>query len=458
MTNTDAFVAHALNLRFEDIPAPVAEKAKIFLLDSLGVGIAGAGAPLTDTVRKTTLSWGTGDGVHVWGAGGLKASAPDAAFLNAFQIHGQEFDCVHEPAVVHPMAVILAALMAETETATAPVSGKELLAAITVAVDMASGLGVAVSSPIRFFRPANAGLFGATLGLSRLRGFSPEQTKGALGHALSFCSGTMQAHIEGLPSLALQVANAARAAQMAVDLVSAGIPGAQDALEGPYGYLALFEEAYDLTPVAESLGQAWRIAEVSHKPFPTGRAAHGGITLIRKLRAQGVTADNLDGLTLRAPPLIKRLVGRPRLENMSVSYARLCFQYSGAVALRHGTVTLEDFSQEALSDPVTAALGPRIHVEDDGTPDPAAFVPQIATARLKDGSTVTATIDAIYGAPADPMTHEDHLAKFHTCLAFGFGGPRPALAQQIIDRVEHIETLQDTSQLARLVAGKETPE
>ena len=291
-SNIDAIVAHGLNTRFEDLPAAVFESVKVFLLDSLGVGIAGAGAPLTAAVRACADGW-----AYTWGQGAGRQTAVNAAFVNAFQIHCQEFDCVHEPAVVHPMAVILAAVMAEIDSSDEAVDGKSLAVALAVAVDLAAGLGVAVTSPIRFFRPANAGLFGATLAISRLRGFTPVQTKSALGHALAFCSGTMQAHIEGMPSLALQVANGAKSAVMAADLASAGIPGAQDSLEGPFGYLTLFEESADLTPVVETLGKVWRIAEVSHKPFPTGRAAHGGIVLIQKLMQQGVTADNLDALT-----------------------------------------------------------------------------------------------------------------------------------------------------------------
>ena len=455
MTHTDRIVRHCLDTRFEDLPPGAVEKAKTFILDSLGVGIAGANAPLTAAVRNTLLQWSRGRHATVWGDGSFRTSAPDAAFINGFQIHCQEFDCVHEPAVVHPMAVLLSSLMAETERSTSHISGDDFITALAIATDLATGLGVAVTSPIRFFRPANAGLFGATAGLARLRGYTAEQTKSAMGHALSFCSGTMQAHIEGMPSLALQVANAARAAHMAVDFVEAGIPGAQDSLEGPYGYLNLFEETADLSGVAGSLGKVWRIEEVSHKPFPTGRAAHGGIVLIQKLRERGVTAENLRSLRLSAPPLIKRLVGRPLTDDMAVSYARLCFQYVGAVALTHGTVSLHDFSDEARSSASLHTLGQRITVLDDGTQDPAAFAPQIATAELENGETISETIDDLYGAPVNPMSTEDHLRKFRACVEFGFGQPTADIADRLIDLTDRLETLPDTSLLARLAAGKE---
>jgi len=43
----------------------------------------------------------------VWGTGQRLPVAAAAAMVNAYQIHSQEFDCVHEGAVVHPMAAIL---------------------------------------------------------------------------------------------------------------------------------------------------------------------------------------------------------------------------------------------------------------------------------------------------------------------------------------------------------------
>ena len=52
-----------------------------------------------------------------------------AAMLNAYQIHGQEFDCVHEAAVVHPMAAVLPALLGWAERE-GGVSGARLIRAV----------------------------------------------------------------------------------------------------------------------------------------------------------------------------------------------------------------------------------------------------------------------------------------------------------------------------------------
>lgn len=450
----EAFVRHGLQTTYMDLSPDAVAAVKTYLLDTIGVGIAGAAVPLTSQIRKAAAAWSGSGAANVWGSDGYRTTPANAAFVNGFQIHCQEFDCVHEPAVVHPLATILAALMAECD-AQGGVDGRTLTVAMAVAVDLAAGIGISATSPIKFFRPANAGIFGATLGVARLRNFSTEQTKDALGYALAFNSGTMQAHVEGKPALPVQIANAARGALMACDLAQQGVPGPHDSLEGPFGYFALFEDAADVSDVMAQLGKIWRITEVSHKPFPTGRAAQGGIVLMQMLRERGVTAENLERLTLCAPPLIHRLVGRPIRSEMSVNYARLCYQYCGAIALRTGHVGLEDFSRARLIDAATQDLGKRIQIIDDGTPDPAAFTPQIAVAQLTNGTEVEARIETLYGAPNNAMHETAHLEKFRGCVAFGFGQNRDDIAQQLITLTETLEEVPDVSVLSRLAAGLE---
>ncbi len=447
-----AFVSHALSLRWGAMPAAAQAAVKTFLLDSLGVGIAGAGAPLTANVRQAALAWAGAGDANVWGQGSYRTSAANAAFINGFQIHCQEFDCVHEPAVVHPMATILAALMATCDRE-GDVTGADLGAAIAAAVDVATGLGVAAQTPLKFFRPATAGIFGATLGVARLRGLSESQARNALGYALSFASGTMQAHTEGKPALPVQIANAARSAVMACDLAAAGMDAAQDSIEGPFGYLTLFEDAFDVGPVVASLGNVFRIAEVSHKPFPTGRAAQGGIVLARQAKAAGIAPDEIVSARLTAPPLIKRLVGRPAQAGMTASYARLCYQYSGALTLIDGHVGLKDFSTEALARVDVADLGAKITVVDDGQANPAAFTPQVLTLQLSSGAVREFTINSLFGAPADPLTPAQNEAKFRECCAFGFGGAREEIETAMIAAVTNLENLDDAGRLSRLASG-----
>src|SRR5688572_26131546 len=101
-----AFADHVVATRFQDLPPEALGAAKIFILDTLGVGIAGSGSPSARRLAEVQEAWGRGDEAHVWG-NGKRLPAPAAAFCNAYQVHSSEFDCVHEEAVVHAMTVVL---------------------------------------------------------------------------------------------------------------------------------------------------------------------------------------------------------------------------------------------------------------------------------------------------------------------------------------------------------------
>ena len=162
--------------------------AKIFLLDTIGVGISGSSASGADAILKVASHWGEGDAISVLGRTATLPAA-SAAFVNGFQIHCQEFDAVHEEAVVHAMSVVTASMLSEVSNRV--VSGQLFLKALIFGVDLACGLGLASRSGIRFFRPATAGAFGAVLAVSVLRGYKQAQLQSAWGHVYSQIPGTM---------------------------------------------------------------------------------------------------------------------------------------------------------------------------------------------------------------------------------------------------------------------------
>jgi 2-methylcitrate dehydratase PrpD len=270
----DKIVAHVERVAEHGVPDTVRAAAKTFIADTLAVGAAGCRTPWRGEVLDMLAATRGPPEATVFG-GGERLPLTHAAMLNPYQIHGQEFDCVHEGAVVHPMPAALPVLLGWAERE-GSVSGARLIRAVVVAVDVAATLGLCSRAPMRFFRPANAGGFGATVGLAMLAGLDGQQLRDAIGIYYGQCAGTMQAHSEGTPQLAMQMGFAARSAVTAVELARRGMPGPRAPITGEFGYFALFDGEADSAPFDE-LGKCWRIAEVSHKPFPSGRATHGGI-------------------------------------------------------------------------------------------------------------------------------------------------------------------------------------
>ena len=163
-----SFADHVVRTRFQDLPSDAIKAAKIFILDTFGVGTAGSSGPMACDLVDMQETWGHRGEARVWG-NGKRLPAPAAAMCNAYQVHNAEFDCVHEEAVVHAMTVVLPVAIASAERRKG-VSGADLIAAVTLGVDVAAGLGVAATTGLRFFRPATAGAFGGTAALGKLMG------------------------------------------------------------------------------------------------------------------------------------------------------------------------------------------------------------------------------------------------------------------------------------------------
>ena len=453
MSDRDAiwrFAEHVAGTDYDDLPESAAAAVRTFLLDTLGVGASGSAGPWTRRLVETQRLSCPGDQSRVW-SHGARLSAAGAATCNAYQIHNGEFDCVHEGAVVHTFTVPVAAALAWAERE-GGVTGRDFLTGLALGVDVACHLGVASKSPLRFFRPATAGAFGAAAAIGRLAGFDAPTLVNAFGVVHAQLSGTMQAHTEGSLVLGMQTGFSARNAIIACDMAARGLVAPQAVLEGPFGFFPLFEGEHALGPVLDQIGEVWRVTEVSHKPFPSGRATHAVVDACLGFRESlgldgAAAADAVEQVTARVPPLVHHLVGRVVTDDMDVNYARLCCRYVAACVLLRGRVGPEDFRADAMRNPDTLALARRVDVVVDGNPDPNALVPVTVEIALRDGRSETERVEVMYGHPARPMTRAAQLDKFRrNCEAAARPIPRAA-AERIIAAVARLESLPDVSAL-----------
>ncbi|GAB5480387.1 MAG: MmgE/PrpD family protein [Parasphingorhabdus sp.] len=370
--------------------------------DTLAGGAAGASSGEAQVLLAAVRAWGAGDEARLLGLTD-RLPAPSAAWFNGFAIHCLEWDAVHEPAVVHAMSVVTAALLASADRV-GGCEAEHFLTALAVGVDIASGIGVAATGAMQFFRPATAGIIGAALAVARLQGVPADKFADVMGLAYSQAAGTMQAHVEASIALPLQIANASRAAVTAVDLAMAGMDGPHDPLEGPFGYFKLFEPG-DLTRYTDSIGSGWLIEEVSIKPFPSGRASHGILGAIDDMIRDGsLDPTMVESVDVAAPPLIHRLVGRAYKSDITPSYARLCLPFLVPLMLRDQIIDPGCFHEQEFANPDLVKLGKQVTVRIDDNPDHNALAPQKLSIVLSDGSTIERTITDNLGSPTAPMS------------------------------------------------------
>ena len=442
-----ALVDFVHSTTFDDLTPEAIKYLKIFMMDTLAVGVAGRCSAGSDILVKAVESWGQGDQSRVIGMPDVRAPAPTAAFLNGYNIHALEWDGLHEYSVVIALCVPMAAMMAEADQNL--VSGKDFMTAFCVAVEVAVTLGGASETAPRFFRPAVAGLMGAAMGLAKMRGYSREQTLQVLGLAYSQASGTMQAHWEGVMMLAMQVGVSARAAVCAVDMAAAGAQAPVDVLLGKFGFFTLIETADNIDESLAAMGGAgdnvWKITETAHKPYPAGRATQSVLTMFNEIFSQHIIDVNeIEEIKVEVPPLIMLLVGRPLTEKMTSSYARLCLKYVGPMRLLNGSIDPRLYPEGTGASDEIKELGERFNIVLNDITDPNALGPQSLTIKLKSGEEYKAHCDIPYGSPGNRMNKAAREEKVRTCFEVG---ARQADPQALIDRIELIEDMADVRAL-----------
>lgn len=452
-----------LSTRFEDLPREAVDSATVFFLDTVGVACAGRLAPKLDELTAAAAAWGEAptQGAAIWNTG-LRVPAAVAALCNGYQCHALEYDCVYEPGVILPAAPVFAALLAKTEQLVAqerPPSGRDLLRAFTVALEVSCTLAAASESAMFFFRPATTGVFSALAALACLDPLPREQLRYAFGIAYSQACGPMQAHEEGSMMLAMQMGFAARNAVQAHDMARVGITAPVEILGGRFGFFHNFEHGGAIEEALAQMGQPWKVTQLSHKPFPSGRVTHGVIHTMRQLsRELGLDAGNalsrIRAIHVELPPLGMRLVGRPMVHRPTPNYARLCVPYVAAAEVLYGGVDPTSFTPERLNRADVETLGRRVTTAEKPHPNPNAFYPQSLTLELADGTRVQREIPHAWGHPLLPLSRAEREDKFRLCwrLSRETSPQGEARMQEAIAWLDRLSEVQDVRPLLDLLA------
>src|SRR3979490_2581039 len=144
---TATLAAYVANLKFEDIPPHVLERAKILTLDFLGSALrARRYAESTPSLLKMLEALALDGNGQSTVFGDSKTWTPAvAALLNGALGHSLDFDDTHADSSLHPSAPVVPAAFAVGELTGA--SGRDVLTAIVAGYEVCCRLGQARAPP-----------------------------------------------------------------------------------------------------------------------------------------------------------------------------------------------------------------------------------------------------------------------------------------------------------------------
>lgn len=455
MTGASAALADfAARLRFEDIPGPVIQHAKLCLLDTIGCGLFGSTLPWVRILRQTVEAIDTDQDAALW-ASGKRASVPHAALVNGTAIHAFELDDLHPRSIVHPGSVVVSAAMAMAARV-GTVSGRDLLTALVAGYEVTSRVGMSMGAAhlSQGWHPTGThGTLGAAAAAGSILGLTTEQMLNAIGTAGSQSSGLMSAQFSSMVKR-LNAGHAAQSGVMSALLAQRGFVGISDILESEYGgYLSTFSPVSQPELITRDLGSVWQTAQVGFKPYSTNGSCHPVIDALLELRARaGVSVEDVDRVVIHCSTATFKHVGWPYTP-VSVTSAQMNLPYIVAVVLTDGDAFLDQFSAERIVDPRLIEFSRRVSVIADPAIDAGGDAMRHAVrveVVLRDGDRLLDERTHAKGSAASPLTPDEVERKFFK-LARKATGQENAVA--IRDRIEAIDSAADIQPLSDALAG-----
>lgn len=422
---TDQLSQFLVDLRYEDIPAEVLDRAKCMTLHTIGCAIAAADMSMTESANRIAEEIGSGGRATSWTTG-KKLTANGACFTNATACDMLDWeDCCYTG---HPMASLVPTAMAIAEEEKA--CGKDYLTAFVAGFEVYQRIALCVGDPSKGRTPGfghalpNWPIFAASMAAAKFYGLDVEKTNQALGMSVLFHKQTSNLQQATL-SDAYHFENGlcAQGGLQAAMCAQEGFKNLKDSLDIPYSYVELQSENPTYEWMNKDLGKRWFLLESLVKHWPANMWVQNPIeAALLLLKDHQFNPDEIEEIIVD-PPLEYRMHFRPEGYE-SVMDAEFSTPYCVAAALYYPVPGAWWYSKETMKDPKVLALAAKVKggdSEPDGLlpmfntflqSEGKAFPKRTVTIRMKDGAVYEKVVELPKGHPANMLTHEEFRESF----------------------------------------------
>lgn len=442
----------ARSVRVDDVPAEALDTARLALLDTIGVTLAGAAEDCTRITARACLLPGPGPATLFGAAATI--SPLDAALINGTASHALDFDDCSNTMGGHPSAPIVPALFALAEMTDA--SGAKMLEAYVTGFEVETKLGRAVNFTHyeKGWHPTSTlGTFGAAAACARMLGLDTERFATALAIAASAACG-IKANF-GTMTKPYHVGQAARNGLMAALLAREGMTANMAALEDGQGFLNVYNGpgTYDVEKLFDGFAAPFDLIEpgVAFKRHPCCASTHPALdALLNIVSDHGLSADRIRSIRSWTHPRRLRHTNRP--DPKSGLDAKFSIQYVLARAALEGAVRIDHFTDAAIREPAVRRFMTRI----EAAPHPEAIMDTtehfFADVRVEtnDGDVFEAHVDRPLGRDrAHPLPPGALERKFRDCAALVLSEQAVAEVERMILSLENLRSVRGLGQSIR---------
>jgi 2-methylcitrate dehydratase PrpD len=431
--------------QWEDIPHAVQRHAKLVMLDTLGVILAGSERPEARQLRQR-LAGTAGAGATVLARGWSTQDPRTAALLNG--IAGRSIELCEGLRFVSGQAAmqVLPGVLAVGEHAGA--AGRDMLAAFVLGYDLAARISGGFTSRPLAHQNGQVSLLAAAAAGARLRGLDAAGISRSMRIAtVLLLTPSYTNAVAGATALNVAGGMSGFAAALAPELALAGFEAQADAVEEALGYLV----GGGFTPdgLLDELGASWHITRNYFRLYACCNPIHPALDCLQaaltELRPQPEQIARIDIATYRFASVMKN----PDPPNYFAS--KYSLPHAAATMAVRGHAGFTALDDTALHDPTIAALRHRVEVSED--PAMSALAPRLRPARvtvtLTDGRQTTHSRDSHRGDFQQPFAESEIREKFRELAGTVLTREGVSKVEGAVDRSEEWASLAELTGLLR---------
>ncbi|MBS0642796.1 MAG: MmgE/PrpD family protein [Acetobacteraceae bacterium] len=431
----DRLAAFVAETRWADIPPDVQAHARLVLLDTIGVILAGSQRPEVVALRAA-MAPGAGRGATLYARGGPQTDPRNAALLNG--IAGRAIELCEGLRLVSGQAAaqVLPAALAMAEACDR--SGEDLITAFVLGYDAAARLCHAFTPHPLAHQNGQACLIAAAAAGARLRGLDAAGVSLAMRIAASLVLTPSYTNVvAGATALNVPGGMSGFAGALAPELAASGFVAQDNAIEEALSQLV--GTGFRPEGVDADLGGMWHITRNYFRLYACCNPIHPALDalsdVLRQLQPQPEQIDRIEFATYRFAAVMRN----PAPPNFFAS--KYSLPHAAAVMAVRGGAGHAELDDTALTDPRVVALRPRVHVTEDVamTELVPALRPARATVWLTDGRHATHIVQSHRGDFHHPFAESELRHKFRALAGEVLSAEDVAAVEQTVGKCQDLD-------------------
>lgn len=408
------------DMKYEDIPPEVVERAKLCTLHSLGCSLAAAPMPMIKRAERIAEEVSSSGPSTCW-TNGRKMSPLAACIANGAANDMLDWeDCTYTG---HPSYALVPAAAALCEQLKA--SGKDYLTAYVTGFEVYQRVSLSVGEPGKIHHVSkghglpNWSVWASVAAACKLYSLDAVKCNQALGMTTALhCINSSGCQATLSDSYHMQAGFIAQSGVQAAMYAREGIGNLMDSLDIPY----VFQEQLTSNPqrqwLDKDLGKRWMLMEMLIKHWPANMWLQNPIeAVLHLMKEHSIDVGQIKEIIVD-PGMEFRMHHRPEGYE-SLLDAEFSTPYVMAVAMLNPTPDWKWFSEENMKDPKVLELAGKIHAGPGEMQtilgnfdiylgsDGKDFPPRTITIVMEDGAVYEETVVLPKGHPANMMTRDE---------------------------------------------------